>query len=559
MLGKICRLLAFAVLLLVTMYSVSLAQNCESSLGELKKQYYSNWIGVQAPDLGPNFIDRNNGPQIKIASYKGKRVLLYSFDTGNFVNGPGKEEQDAIFQLLYKAIDLRNEVGREKFEVIGFTKGFGMFFQLPEDQIPEEEKNNVKRWKEIPLVNCNNRNFPEPYSILESPGGIIIDRKGIIQEIIPRTMTEAEIRKAATAPDWDKPVNPAPIDDPWEGRGEPKPLLQAKLVWSKNIPYTIGMTSADFNLDGVNKLLAVNTNGKMLVISPEGNIETEISIPGISGRLPVAIHWAELEKGKIGFTTFEGGWPDEVFVFDKGGNVIWKYPSSDKHGTGIDSVGFVNIDNDRTTELLMGFNAKGDQGALHLISSQGQVIWRSSEVSNVWDVVGIPKHGSRPGMILSTGRCGDIAIFDSSGKYIRTIPSDCNYVDKFSAADIDSKGSVQVVSFWKAHFGKSDYAVATDLEGNLFWKYPIVSHDVKAVPQPIIAVDINEDGVKEWIIKTRRGELVVLNKSGKLIAKFNDPIKNWSSYAVLPRKGKTALFIFGGKEEMVAYELEPIK
>jgi hypothetical protein len=435
-----------------------------------------------------------------------------------------------------------------------------MFYSFPENEIPEDFKAHIKRWKEILLVKNNRTSgFAEPYTILTSPGGIIIDRKGIIQEIIPRPMTEAEIRNAATASDWDKPVKLAPRDDPWEGRGEPKPLMKVKQVWTKNIPLTIGMTFADFDLDGSNKLLAVNTEGKMFVVSPDGNIDKELSIPGVSGRLPVAIHWAELEKGKIGFTTFSGGWPHEIFIFDKDGKVIWKYPPSDKPKEGIDSVAFVNIDNDKTTELIVGFNAGGDQGALHLVSSRGEVIWRSNKVGNVGNVAGIPKHGDRQGMVLCTGSGGEITVFDASGRFIRTISNDSHYVNHFSAANIDSKGSIQVVSFWKNYLKKSGFAVATDLEGKIFWKYPIISDEATKVPQPIIAVDINEDGVKEWIIYPHRGELVVLDKSGKLIAKFNDPVKYWSSYTILPRKNKTALFIFGGKDEMVAYELEQIK
>jgi hypothetical protein len=102
MLGNIFRLLAVAVLLLATMPFSSFAQNCCVVQEDREGKFISSWIGVQAPDLGPNGVDRINGPKIKLEDYLGKRILLYSFDTGNFVNGPSEEEQEAIFQLLYK-------------------------------------------------------------------------------------------------------------------------------------------------------------------------------------------------------------------------------------------------------------------------------------------------------------------------------------------------------------------------------------------------------------------------------------------------------------------------
>jgi len=189
------RRITCVVLLLIFISFPVFANNAEVSNDKCKNKTYTNWIGVKAPDLGPNAVDRNKGPRLKLDNYKGKRILLYSFDTGNFVNGPPKEEQKAIMRLLYKALDIRDKVGRNNFEIIGFTRGFGMFFLPPDNEIPEEEK-EIIRIKDMFLVNTT-REFLEPYDVLDEPGGIIIDRDGIIREIIPRAMTGEEIRRAA--------------------------------------------------------------------------------------------------------------------------------------------------------------------------------------------------------------------------------------------------------------------------------------------------------------------------------------------------------------------------
>ena len=48
-------------------------------------RYYDQWIGCKAP---PIQFDQSDRVQYAESSYKGKRVLLYSFDAGNFCNAP---------------------------------------------------------------------------------------------------------------------------------------------------------------------------------------------------------------------------------------------------------------------------------------------------------------------------------------------------------------------------------------------------------------------------------------------------------------------------------------
>lgn len=45
--------------------------------------YYNKWIGCKAPPIKFDPSDRTN---YMAASLKGKQVLLYGFDAGNFVN-----------------------------------------------------------------------------------------------------------------------------------------------------------------------------------------------------------------------------------------------------------------------------------------------------------------------------------------------------------------------------------------------------------------------------------------------------------------------------------------
>jgi hypothetical protein len=204
MVDNIYRRIALAALLFVLIYSPVLANDDKLSKTNLreqgyaewvKKKNYPRWIGAKAPDLGPNGVDRIEGQTIKLDDHKGKRILLYSFDTGNFVKGPSEEEQIAILQLLYKALDIRDKVGRNKFEIIGFTRGYWFWDIPPDNELPEDQK-HLLRFKDLLLVNTN-RVLPEPYDLLRQPGCIVIDRNGIIREFIPRALTEEEIRRVA--------------------------------------------------------------------------------------------------------------------------------------------------------------------------------------------------------------------------------------------------------------------------------------------------------------------------------------------------------------------------
>ena len=57
---------------------------------------------------------------VTLSSFRGKRVLLFSFDAGNFNRGPDEQALLANLRALDKAI---KTVGRDKLAVVGFTQG----------------------------------------------------------------------------------------------------------------------------------------------------------------------------------------------------------------------------------------------------------------------------------------------------------------------------------------------------------------------------------------------------------------------------------------------------
>ena len=78
------------------------------------KEYYPRWVGVRAPELGQAGRDHDDMP-VTLSSFRGKRVLLFSFDAGNFNREPDEQALLANLRALDKAI---KTVGRDKLAVI---------------------------------------------------------------------------------------------------------------------------------------------------------------------------------------------------------------------------------------------------------------------------------------------------------------------------------------------------------------------------------------------------------------------------------------------------------
>ena len=81
------------------------------------KEYYPRWVGVRAPELGQEGRDHDGKP-VTLTSFRGKRVLLFSFNAGDFHRAPDEKAVLANLRALDKAV---KTVGRENLAVVGFT------------------------------------------------------------------------------------------------------------------------------------------------------------------------------------------------------------------------------------------------------------------------------------------------------------------------------------------------------------------------------------------------------------------------------------------------------
>ncbi len=160
-----------------------------------QKQYRERWLGVKAPPL-TNLWDRITGPMISLEDYRGQKVLLYSFDAGNFVDAPDENK------LIEDLEDLHRTWAPSVLDrqVIGFTRGV-MFFGMG------KMAESIQGLTNFPVVNLNNRReelaLHEPYDILVQPSAIVIDRNGVIVGIFAGREMPESLQMAASLTSWD--------------------------------------------------------------------------------------------------------------------------------------------------------------------------------------------------------------------------------------------------------------------------------------------------------------------------------------------------------------------
>jgi len=187
---------------------VALSANGGEQPPEIVK-YYDQWLGCKAPPLQ---FDQSDRAQYAESSYKGKRVLFYSFDAGNFCDLPN---MPALLQEL-SALHNVQATASVPLYVIGYTRGTmwsPCLAELVTNQIPVE----IEEVSRFPVVNLNNKRgknaLGEPYDLLATgPSAILIGTNGIICKIFPHAMTKSDFKTAVIAPPWTEPVQEPPTE-----------------------------------------------------------------------------------------------------------------------------------------------------------------------------------------------------------------------------------------------------------------------------------------------------------------------------------------------------------
>ena len=198
------------------------------------RDYYSQWIGVKAPEFIEPLKDRiDNGSELRIQNFQGKRLLLFAFDAGDFADGP-RDEKMLMQQLtaLHKSKQLKGG----DVAVIGFT--YGPAFFMPDVDMPTAIKDKT----DFPIVNnvkLAHTPLQEPYNLLQRwPSLLVIDKNGVFIGAYSPPLIENDILQAFLIDDWTGKVRLPP-------REEPPEILKK---WSSRTFWTVFAYTKDFGL-----------------------------------------------------------------------------------------------------------------------------------------------------------------------------------------------------------------------------------------------------------------------------------------------------------------------
>jgi hypothetical protein len=187
------------ILLTILVIRTNVVGQASNVVEEETRAYYSKWIGVRAPEFPHLFSQRqNDSSELHLHDYQGKRLLLISFNSGDFVN---RSRDEATLMNQLRILHNLKQQQSTNVAVIGFTYDPAFFMPDILNSPPE-----IIKVTDFPIVNCNKlRHDPlqEPYNLLQRwPSLLVIDKTGVIIGVYSPPLLESNIVQAITINDW---------------------------------------------------------------------------------------------------------------------------------------------------------------------------------------------------------------------------------------------------------------------------------------------------------------------------------------------------------------------
>ncbi|MFN0056564.1 MAG: FG-GAP repeat domain-containing protein [Planctomycetales bacterium] len=176
-------------------------------------------------------------------------------------------------------------------------------------------------------------------------------------------------------------------------------IMKLDLAWSLEGAFT-GVVGDAKN----GAIYAVEPNGNCAKASLEGKVQRTFQLPQPGARV---VRLAQLSRdggrALLAFTPWSGA----LVATDLEGNKLWEYPN------GIDDVWPSDVNGDGADEVLVGFNGKV---GLHVLDGRGELLWKTTDIGNVWHVCAGDVLGNGKNQIVTTSAIGKVHVFDHERK-----------------------------------------------------------------------------------------------------------------------------------------------
>jgi outer membrane protein assembly factor BamB len=273
-------------------------------------------------------------------------------------------------------------------------------------------------------------------------------------------------------------------------------------AWSFDGPWT-GVASDQSR--GV--IYAIGLGGKCVELNAEGKRLREIELPKDGGSV---LRLATLRGGAKALLNFVL-WTHELRAFDLSGKQIWSYPIS----SGIDDVWAADLNGNGSDEVIVGYN--GGNG-VHVLNGNGLLLWKSTDVQNVWHVCAGDVMGAGNPQVVTTSAEGTVHIFSIGGKKIKDLDAGC-YATMVRIGEASETKAAPILIVGSAADGGADQKVvivtALSADNTKRWSLkvpvgtvPFVSSAAVAPRRPWLAVAVGVQGGAVHVVDYDKGRVI---------------------------------------------------
>ena len=207
----------------------------------------------------------------------------------------------------------------------------------------------------------------------------------------------------------DVPPGYAVYGRPEDGRIEPAAGL--KLAWSRPGEWAAVATAVSRPT-----VYALEQGGRVTELSDGGEEIATTKVDEGAGSIRTANLLAAQQCQLISFRI----WQPTVEAHDTDGDLLWSYARepAGEDAWAVDDVWPADLNNDGLDEVIVGYS--GGNG-LHVLDPKGHLLWKKTDLGNVWHVAAGDLEGDPRSEILITSSAGKVGVFDASGKHLRDI------------------------------------------------------------------------------------------------------------------------------------------
>lgn len=289
--------------------------------------------------------------------------------------------------------------------------------------------------------------------------------------------------------------------------------MQSRILWQVGYEGVTGLATGDWDGDGTEDLL-VATEDWVHVLNHLGTHLESIPVP--SGMRSIELGLSQDRPRLLGYES----WGPNVRVFDRDGTELWTYPTP----TCINGAHWVDLDGDGNDEMILGTNAGG---GLHAVSEDGQMLWASHRIANVWNQAAVVTEMTGP-LVLATEAMGTVRIFDSVGEQLLALRPQKGYYSQMTATAIGAD-SIQILAITQ------EKVTAFNELGETFWQAPTSEPDGGWRGTSFSSGDLSGDGVPDWVFLNEEGDLSVATVRGERLATL-DLDEQLVDHVVIPQR-----------------------